>query len=88
MKNTAGSRTLVDLMRDLGHCIGRFKVRSLMKESGLTSKQPGPHAYKLANEERPDIPNHLDREFDVDAPDKVWCGDVTSYADFWCMALR
>jgi putative transposase len=76
-RNSAGSRTLVDLMRDLGHCIGRFKVRSLMKESGLTSKQPGPHAYKLANEERPDIPNHLDREFDVDAPDKVWCGDVT-----------
>lgn len=76
-RNSAGSRTLVDLMRELGHAIGRFKVRNLMKEADLVSKQPGPHAYKLAQEERPDIPNHLDREFDVDAPDMVWCGDVT-----------
>lgn len=76
-RNSAGSRTLVGMMRELGHTIGRFKVRSLMKEAALVSKQPGSHAYKLAEAERPDIPNHLDREFDVDAPNKVWCGDVT-----------
>ena len=76
-RNSAGSRTLVGMMRELGHTIGRFKVRSLMKEAALVSKQPGSHAYKQAEAERPDIPNHLDREFDVDAPNKVWCGDVT-----------
>ena len=27
--------------------------------------------------EPPYIPNHLDREFEVDAPNTVWCGDVT-----------
>lgn len=43
------------MMQELGHKIGRFKVRSLMKEAGLTSKQPGSHAYKTALAERPDI---------------------------------
>lgn len=76
-RNAAGSRTLVGMMRELGHVIGRFKVRSLMKESSLTSKQPGSHAYKVADAERLDIPNHLDRDFAVDAPNTVWCGDIT-----------
>lgn len=45
-RNAAGSRTLVGLMRELGHAVGRFKVRRLMKEAALVSKQPGSHAYK------------------------------------------
>lgn len=48
-----------------------------MREAKLTSKQPGPHSYKTAQVERLDIPNILDREFDVSAPDSVWCGDIT-----------
>jgi putative transposase len=76
-RNAAGSRTLVEMMRELGHNIGRFKVRSLMKEAALVSKQPGSHAYKTVDVERLDIPNHLDREFEVEAPNKVWCGDIT-----------
>lgn len=27
--------------------------------------------------ERPDIPNILNRVFDVPAPNQVWCGDIT-----------
>ncbi len=61
----------MSMMRELGHQIGRFKVRSLMKEAGLVSKQPGSHAYKTAKSERPDIPNLLAREFDVQQPDRV-----------------
>ena len=77
-RNAAGSRTLVEMMREqLDVKIGRFKVRALMREASLISKQPSSHAYKLAQAERVDIPNHLDREFDVDAPNKVWCGDIT-----------
>ncbi|GHG60624.1 transposase [Alishewanella longhuensis] len=74
---SAGSRTLLGMMRELGYEIGRFKVMSLMREAKLISKQPGPHRYKTAQVERPDIPNHLDREFDVSALDSVWCGDIT-----------
>lgn len=64
-------------LREDGENIGRFKVRRLMKEAGLVSKQPKPAAYKTTKEERPDIPNHLDRQFDVKQPNQVWCGDIT-----------
>ncbi|WP_243735063.1 MULTISPECIES: IS3 family transposase, partial [Idiomarina] len=76
-RNSAGTRTLVDMLKHEGVVMGRFKVGRLMKEQGLTSKQPGPHAYRVANVERPDIPNKLNREFDVEAPNRVWCGDIT-----------
>eukprot|EP01133_Synstelium_polycarpum_P005415 gene5415-6267_t len=65
------------MMQEEGEQIGRFKVRSLMRELELVSKQPGSHAYKKATVERPDIPNVLNREFDVQAPNQVWCGDIT-----------
>jgi len=47
------------------HQIGRFKIRNLMKEAGLTSKHPGTHRYKIAQSERPVISNLLAREFDA-----------------------
>ncbi|OEE62242.1 transposase [Enterovibrio norvegicus FF-454] len=76
-RSSAGSRTLVDMMCEIGHKIGRFKVCRLMKEAQLIRKQPDSHNYKQATVERPDIPNHLDRQFIVDGPDQVWCGDIT-----------
>ncbi len=76
-RDSAGSRALTSMMRELGYQIGRFKVRNLMKEAGLVSKQPGAHRYKVAQSERPDIPNLLVREFDVPQPNQVWCGDIT-----------
>ena len=76
-RQSAGSRSIVTKLREDGENIGRFKVRRLMQEANLVSKQPKPPAYKVANEERPDIPNHLDRQFDVELPNQVWCGDIT-----------
>ena len=76
-RSSAGSRTIKDMLSDEGITVGRFKVRRLMSELGLICKQPGPHAYKQATVERPDIPNHLAREFAVDQPNQVWCGDIT-----------
>ncbi|NPS78280.1 IS3 family transposase, partial [Pseudomonas aeruginosa] len=49
---------------------------ALMRELGLVSKQPGSHAYRQAMVERPDIPNRLNREFAVQRPNQVWCGDI------------
>ena len=76
-RQAAGSRTILSKMLEDDENIGRFKVRSLMKEAGLVSKQPKPPAYKTEKVERPDIPNHLDRQFDVKQPNQVWCGDIT-----------
>ena len=73
------------MLQDEGEKIGRFKVRSLMRELSLVSKQPGSHAYKKATVERPDIPNVLNRAFDVDAPNQVWCGDITY---IWAQGTR
>ncbi|UVM55431.1 IS3 family transposase [Pseudomonas sp. B21-012] len=76
-RSAAGSRSIMFMMREDGIAIGRFKVRKLMNEMKLISKQPGSHAYKKATVERPDIPNVLDRAFTVSAPNEVWCGDIT-----------
>ena len=85
-RGSAGSRTLVAMLRNTGVEIGRFKVRKLMREAGLASKQPGSHRYKVAKAERPDVPNILKREFSVAAPNQVWCGDITYIwsGNKWC----
>ena len=59
-RSAAGSRSIMLMMKKDGMRIGRFKVRKLMREKNLISKQPGSHAYKKATVERPDIPNVLD----------------------------
>ncbi|MGS0896643.1 IS3 family transposase [Burkholderia stagnalis] len=76
-RSSAGSRSIMGMMREEGTVIGRFKVSRLMEELGLICKQPGRHAYKQAMVERIDIPNHLNREFEVGTPNQVWCGDIT-----------
>jgi putative transposase len=76
-RSSAGSRSIMGMMREDGIAIGRFKVSRLMEELGVICKQPGSHAYKRATVERVDIPNHLNRQFVVDGPNQVWCGDIT-----------
>ncbi|EJA2569168.1 IS3 family transposase [Pseudomonas aeruginosa] len=76
-RGSAGSRSILGMLREEGVTIGRFRVRRLMRELGLVSKQPGSHAYKQATVERPDIPNRLNREFATEHPNQVWCGNIT-----------
>lgn len=74
---SAGSRTLQQRLNSAGYQVGRFKVRRLMAEACLVSKQRSSHRYRTALAERLDIPNHLDRQFKVSGPNQVWCGDIT-----------
>ena len=76
-RSSAGTRTIKAMLAEKGLHAGRFLVGRLMAELGLVCKQPGPHRYKQATVERPDIPNRLDRQFKVANPDQVWCGDIT-----------
>ena len=48
-----------------------------MKQLGLVSRQLPKHRYRKATQEHIEIPNHLDRQFAVTAPNEVWVGDVT-----------
>lgn len=74
---SAGSRTIAGKLRQEGEKIGRYKTRRLMKEAQLTSKQPGAHRYKRAEKPSDIADNHLSREFTVERPNQIWCGDVT-----------
>lgn len=76
-RHSAGSRTVCSVLLDKGIKVGRYKVRSLMHEACLVSKQPGKHAYRQAMKEHANVPNRLDRKFDVTQPNQVWCGDIT-----------
>lgn len=71
-----GSRSIVNAMLLEGASIGRYKVRKLMQEAGLESKQPS-HKYQVCHAERIDIPNLLNREFTMRKCNQVWCGDIT-----------
>lgn len=76
-RGAAGSRTIAGQLALEGEDVGRYKARSLMREAGIVSKQPNKHKYKIAEDESKIAPNLLQREFDVNKPNEVWCGDVT-----------
>lgn len=76
-RGAAGTRTIAGMMKVSGESIGRYKVRSLMRENNLESKQPGKHRYKPALSPSDIAPNHLARKFEVAGANQVWCGDIT-----------
>lgn len=76
-RGAAGARTLAGALKVEGEAVGRYKARRLMAEAGLKSKQPHGHRYKKTGGEAEAAPNHLSRAFTVDAPNRVWCGDIT-----------
>jgi len=75
--HSAGSRTLRTQLADVGYHLGLHKIRRMMKEQKLVSCQPGPHCYKKVEQPHMEIPNILERKFDVAAPNLFWCGDIT-----------
>ena len=76
-KGSAGSRSIANMVSNAGTNLSRYRAAKLMKRLGLTSKQTRSHRYKIAANESKVAPNELKREFDVKAPNTVWCGDVT-----------
>lgn len=77
-KASYGSRRIVKQLNDEGHQIGRYKVRRIMRQLGLKAKTP--KRFKLTTDSRHSFavaPNVLDRNFDVDAANKVWAADIS-----------
>jgi len=74
---SAGARTIATIATDRGTELSRYRAGRLMEQCDLKSCQQPKHTYKKAKQAHIEIPNHLNREFDVAAPDQVWCGDVT-----------
>ena len=76
-RGSAGARTIAGQLSQSGLAVGRYKARSLMREANIVSTQWRKHRYKIADHESKVAPNILNREFTAEAPNKVWCGDVT-----------
>ncbi len=75
---SAGARTVADILTNsMDTPLSRYRAAKLMKKLGLVSCQVPKHKYKKASLEHIEIPNHLDRQFAVTAPNQVWVGDVT-----------
>ena len=72
------ARRIMKQLNDEGHQIGIYKVRRMMRDLGLKAKAP--RRYKVTTNSRhsvPVAPNVLNRQFDVDQPDRVWTADIT-----------
>ena len=74
---SAGARSIASMVTQAGTPLSRYRAGRRMKQLGLVSTQPPGHAYKKAEQPHLDIPNVLNREFDVKAPNQVWAGDIT-----------
>lgn len=69
---SAGARTIATIVAtQYGVKMSRYLVGNLMKELGITSCQQVKHRYKHGSKEHIDIPNLLDRQFTVTAPNQV-----------------
>ena len=74
---SAGARSIVGIFKEQGLQITRYLARKLMKEQGLVSCQLPTHRYKRTGVEHPMVPNLLRRKFTPEAPNQIWCGDIT-----------
>lgn len=77
-KCTYGSRRILKQLLYDGYIIGRYRVRSLMRKLNLQPR--GAKRYKVTTNSKhkyPVAPNLLDRQFAVEAPNKVWTADIS-----------
>jgi len=77
-RRTYGARPMSRALKALGFQIGRYAARTLMRRAKVEVEQK--RRYKVTTDSvhnLPVAPNLLDRKFDVEEPDTVWCGDIT-----------
>ena len=77
-RGSYGSRRTSTGLRSRGYDVGRYRARTLMKKAGVTVK----HSRKFrattdSKHNLPVAPNLLERNFQVDRPNTVWCSDIT-----------
>jgi len=80
-RGTYGRPRIVAQLQREGHGAGKGRVARLMKANGIKGRVR--RRFKVttdSNHEWPLAPNTLDREFDVESTDSVWCADITYIA--------
>ncbi len=73
-----GYRKVLDDLRDLGERCGKNRVYRMMRQEGIRAqigyrRRPAPRGGTTAVV----APNHLQQQFDVVAPNRVWVTDIT-----------
>ena len=77
-RKTYGSRRISNGLKRQGFNVGRYQAGSLMRRLELSVKSR--KRFKITTDSKHDhpvVPNHLDRKFQVEVPDKVWTSDLT-----------
>ena len=78
-RETYGSPSIWDALLKQGHCVGEHRVARLMRQAGLRAKTVKKWRATTQSQHRfPVAANTLDRQFMVEAPNRVWAGDLTS----------
>jgi len=70
-----GARQMARHLRRLGWCIGRHRVRRLMRKIGLSPIYQAPKTSEPHPQHR--IYPYLLRHLTIERPNQVWCADVT-----------
>jgi putative transposase len=70
-----GSRQMTRYLRRQDYCVGRKRIRRLMRKMGLVALAPGPHTSRRNKSH--EVYPYLLRDLAVTKPNQVWCTDVT-----------
>ncbi|MCP4147400.1 MAG: IS3 family transposase [bacterium] len=77
-RGSYGSRRMSGQLRDDGYDVGRYRARNLMKKAGVSVKRRKKFKRTTdSNHKLPIAPNLLNRQFEAERPDTVWCADIT-----------
>ena len=72
-----GSRRMAKELANRGLQVGRYRARTLMRRAGVRARQHRRHKYHSLGPQALTVPNLLNRQFNPDAPNRRWVGDIT-----------
>jgi len=77
-RGSYGSRRMSGQLRNDGYDVGRYRARSLMKKAGVCVKYS--KRFKKTTDSNHNLPialNLLNRRFEVEKTNAVWCADIS-----------
>lgn len=77
-RETYGSPSIWDALMKRGHGVGKHRIARLMRIEGIRAKTVKKwRATTQSNHQMPVASNTLNRQFTIEAPNRVWAGDLT-----------
>jgi putative transposase len=77
-RESYGSPSIWDALVKQGHRVGEHRIARLMRAEGIRAKAR--HCFTVltqSNHQMPVASNTLNRQFTVEAPNRVWAGAIT-----------